>query len=289
MIEKTNFQGIPYVIYIPDQFKHIEHLPLIVLFRGHPDEWFNPKEDSSRGKRTVFTIIWDMISKGFLEPSAFLFPCTCSVDRQEFYFADNIHFPDLRTSKDPVLSQPLFEQAFLPHIQQKYGVDIKRVSLDGFSLGGYTSLAYSFLNPGRYASTGSFDGSILDYEYDNRTISPDTPSDVTFDQFPYLFGNNPESEFFRSKNPMDLVINAQKAPDNLFIMASNDKKPESNLLRVLQFTENMKSKSIKNHAEQLLIDEDSRHEWYWVDEYLYRALPFHSKILNGKPLTASSQ
>ena len=52
--------------------------------------------------------------------------------------------------------------------------------------------------PNRFVSTGSFDGSILDYNYDNK-VTPDSPSDLSFDQFPYLFGSDPDETLFRSQ------------------------------------------------------------------------------------------
>ena len=48
-----------------------------------------------------------------------------------------------------------FVDKFLPELAEKYPVDIDRVSLDGFSLGGFTSLSYSFSYPDRFISTGS--------------------------------------------------------------------------------------------------------------------------------------
>lgn len=281
MIERNFFNSIPYVIYVPDSFLSRQKLPLLALFRAHPDEWFNSAEDKSRGRRTVFRIIHDMINKGFISPMAFVFPCTCSFNRQEFYFGPDVYAPELKKSPDPFFTHKSFELEFLPFLAKKYNLDIDRVSLDGFSLGGYTSLSYSFLSPGRYLSTGSFDGSILDYAYDNRRIYPETPSDITFDELPYVFGSDPDEDFFRSINPMDLVLHA-RIPANLFIMASNCHRPESNRPRVQKFLHLLQERGGKNNAPASIISEDSQHEWYWVDEYIYRSIPFHSAILHNQ-------
>ena len=280
MIERGQHQHIPYVIYLPDAFLQKGPLPLLVIFRACPDEWFRPRQDDSRGRRNVFLIITDLIEKGWLEPCAFLFPRTCNQDLTEFYFADGIYHPEGRTSSESYLDRDGFENELLPELAQKYPLDVSRVSLDGFSLGGYTSLIYSFLSPGRYISTGSFDGSLLDYEYDNRRISPDTPSDLTFDTFPYLFGPDPDEEFFRTRNPADLLLGGQEVP-NLFVMGTAESTPTSNRPRVEHFSRIMEEKGIENHAPQLIIDENSTHDWYWVDEYLYRSIPFHAKCLNS--------
>jgi len=279
MIERSHFQHIPYVIYLPDAFSQVGPLPLLTIFRASPDEWFQSRLDDSRGRRNIFYIVTDLIEKGWLEPCAFLFPSTCSQDQKEFYFADNVYAPEHLESNEPFLTQEFFENGLLPEIGNRYCLDVSRVSLDGFSLGGYTSLSYSFLSPGRYRSTGSFDGALLDYGFDNRKITPDTPSDLTFDTFPYLFGEDPDEDLFRSKNPADLLESGVEV-ENLFIMSSAELTPTSNRPRVENFLEILETKGIANQADGYLIDDNSTHQWYWVDEYLYRSLPFHARCLN---------
>lgn len=276
MIVREEYEGIEYVLYLPDAFLGEEKLPLITLFRAGPEEWFQSRQDDSRGKRNLFTLTIDLIEKSFLKPCGFLFPRTNTRDGSRYYFSKG---PFVQEPKgEAVLSQQFFEEKLLPHLAENYPVDIERVSLDGFSLGGYTALSYSFTNPQRYKSTGCFDGALLDFHFDNRSISPDTPSDLCFDEFPYLFDAEPSEEYFRSQNPLDLAQRGQ-FPPNLFVMASADTHPTSNRPRMEKLAEFMHNHGVVNHAQELIIDENSRHEWYWVDEYLYRALPFHSHKL----------
>jgi S-formylglutathione hydrolase FrmB len=280
MIQRDEFQGIPYVIFLPETFLRFKPLPLVVLFRAHPDEWFQARQDPSRGRRTVFLVVQDLIEKEKISPCAFLFPSTQSLDGSEFYFAEDVFSADLRQSQGSFLTQKLFHEELLPSMAEKYPVDISRVSLDGFSLGGFTSLSYAFQSPRRYQSVGSFDGALLDYDFDNRRVSPGTPSDLTFDQFPYLFGDDPQEEFFRARNPMDLVGSVPLSSP-LFLMATAEETPTANRPRVEQFAERMQSAGIENHAPQLLIHQESRHNWFWVDQYLTQSLPFHAACLNG--------
>lgn len=281
MIERTEIAGIPSVIYLPDPFLGNGKLPLITIFRAKPDEWFQSRLDHSRGKRNVFTVVKDLIEHSYLRPCGFVFPQTCNQNGTEFYFTS--HVTERQFCAEPpetIMDVDHFCEQYLPELGQKYDVDIDRVSLDGFSLGGYTSLAYSLLKPGRFVSTGSFDGSILDYEFDNKAVTPETPSDLTFDVFPYLYGSNPLEANFRAVNPTDIIQNSDReVPSNLFIMHSNENHPTSNKPRVLKFLELMQEKEISNGAGDALLHENSMHEWYWVDEYLFRSLPFHSKCL----------
>jgi len=279
MIQRDEFQGIPYVIFLPESFLRFKPLPLVVLFRAHPDEWFQVRQDASRGRRTVFLVVQNLLEKERLSPCAFIFPSTQSPEGSEFYFADDVHAANLRQSQSPYLSQRFFHDEFLPSVAEKYPVDIERVSLDGFSLGGFTSLSYAFQSPGSYRSVGSFDGALLDYNFDNRRVSPETPSDLTFDQFPYLFGEDPQELFFRSRNPMDLVGSVSQ-PSPLFIMATAEETPTANRPRVEQFVSRMEVSGVENHAPQALIHTESRHNWFWVDEYLSQSLPFHAACLN---------
>ena len=280
LIERSSYNGITYVVYIPDAFLNDGPLPLLTLFRANPDEWFQSRQDESRGRRNVFHVVTDLIQKSWLEPCAFLFPSTCSENQSEFYFGDDVYSPQYLSTTAPYLTKNLFENGLLPELEQKYHIDTSRVSLDGFSLGGYTSLSYSFLSPGRYVSTGSFDGALLDFDYDNRRITVNTPSDLTFDTFPYIFGEDPEENFFRSRNPADILKLGGKV-SKLHIMHTADLSLTSNRPRVENFLELLNSAGLENHVETALIGEHSSHQWYWVDEYLYRALPFHAHCLNS--------
>ncbi len=281
MIERDVIAGIPCVVYLPDPFLVNSKLPLITLFRASPDEWFQSRQDHSRGKRNVFTVVNDLIDQDYLMPCGFVFPQTCNRSQDEYYFSSKIHKKELCNERPEIIMDAShFVDSFLPALAAKYPVDIDRVSLDGFSLGGYTSLAYSFAKPHRFISTGSFDGAILDYNFDNRRVTPDTPSDLTFDAFPYLFGNDPDEDFFRSQNPLDQINDPKcDVPSNLYIMYTNDNNLTSNKPRVQRFLEYMKERGINNSAEMELVHDNSLHEWYWVDEYLFRCLPYHSRML----------
>ena len=281
MIQRDIIAGIPCVIYLPDPFLTDSKLPLITLFRASPDEWFQSRQDHSRGKRNVFTVVKDLIDQDYLMPCGLVFPQTCNHLQSEYYFSAKIHeLSSSNEAPESILDVDHFVNYFLPELANKYPVDIDRVSLDGFSLGGFTSLCYSFSYPDRFVSTGSFDGSILDYNFDNKRVTPDSPSDLSFDQFPYLFGNDPDEALFRSQNPLDIVSDSKREiPKNLHIMYTNDNNPTSNKPRVQNFLDKMKERGVVNLAEIELIHENSLHEWYWVDEYLFRCLPFHSRKL----------
>ena len=281
MIERDIIAGIPCVIYLPDPFLVGSKLPLITLFRASPDEWFQSRQDHSRGKRNVFTVVKDLIDQDYLLPCGLIFPQTCNHNQSEYYFSTKVHELSLcNEPPDTILDAVHFIDHFLPELATKYPVDTDRVSLDGFSLGGYTSLSYSFTYPNRFVSTGSFDGSILDYNYDNKRVTPDSPSDLSFDQFPYLFGSDPDETLFRSQNPLDIICNFEREiPKNLHIMYTNDNNPTSNKPRVQKFLDIIRNRGINNLADRDLLHENSLHEWYWVDEYLFRCLPFHSRML----------
>jgi hypothetical protein len=60
------------------------------------------------------------------------------------------------------------------------------------------------------------------------------------------------------------------------IHSSASHSPESNGWRVRAFLE---AARIHNHAAAPLLHPASEHTWWWVDEHLYRTLPFHSHFL----------
>jgi S-formylglutathione hydrolase FrmB len=281
MIERNSCKSIEYVIYRPEQYADIEKLPVVVLFRGKPEEWFQARQDSSRGKRNAYLVISDLIAKGFVKPAAYLFPTSCSEDGDEFYFCEDLKAADKRSNKTPYLTKEIFENELLPQVCEQYDLDLTRISLDGFSLGGYTSLVYSFLSPERYKSTGSFDAAILDYEYDNLEVNPETKSDLRFDFFPYIFDGIPSIEEFEKIDPVTQVLKDRAVPENLYICCSGSNVENSNKPRVMRLKDAMDKQGVRNHAESTVVDLNSSHEWFWVDEYLYRCLPFHTHVLNN--------
>jgi hypothetical protein len=265
-----------FLIVVPDQAR--EPLPGLILLRGRPEEWLNGYEDKTRSGRTIITVLDDLLEKGYCSPMAFILPRTTNQSMTGFISHGKAQRPDLLTDNSYIGNgniDDFIDLELLPRCYSSGLVRENRVSIDGFSLGGASAVYHALRRPDLFKSCGSFDGAFLKYEFDNPVIFPTTPSDLRFDHFPYLFGFPPDETAFRRQNPLDLVSEAEMPPAMIHYSASGT--PTANGWRVRALLD----QGIKNYASAPLIDPNSDHSWWWVDEHLYHTLPFHSRLLNN--------
>lgn len=250
-------------------------LPAVLLFRAAPEEWLDPHQDAHRNGRTLLTVMQDLMQKGYSPPLAFVLPRSCNYAGSAFVAHGRALRPDLipepaglgTADFDAFLDRELIPKALAT------GLISDRLALDGFSLGGAAALAHALRRPERFTSVASFDGSFLDWAFDNVLISPDTPSDLRFDFFPYLYGFPPDEAAFRAANPLDRLQRPFSLPPAMIHYAAAE-HPTANGWRVRELLN-----YVSNQAENPVMHPASAHTWYWADEHLYRSLPFHARHL----------
>lgn len=267
-----------FLVVIPEPKPH--PLPAVLLLRGKPEEWLNPYEDSSRRGRNLLSVYEDLRGKGYCQELAFILPQTCNDSGTCFISHGEALHPELIEDKSQIGQGKIdafLDAELLPHCAESGLIDIARLSIDGFSLGGASAIYHALRRPEFFRSCGSFDGSFLDFDFDNPLVTPDTPSDLRFDLFPYLFGFPPDEKIFRKQNPIDMAKQGLgKHCPPAMIHFSNNQSPESNGWRVRRFLD---LAQLENQTTESNLDEASDHQWWWVDEHLYRSLPFHSHFL----------
>lgn len=259
-------------------------LPAVILLRGEPEEWLNPQQDHTRGGRELVSVSLDCVHKGFIEPLAFVLPRTTNQSMSAYISHGRALRPDLTSDSSYIGNGHMdrfFDQDLIPRCRESGLIDITALSIDGFSLGGASSIYHALRRPDLFKSCGSFDGSFLVYEFDHPGIFPETPSDLRLDSFPYLFDFPPHEGAFRAQNPIDIARSQSGQPNGpnippSIIHRSNQETPSSNGWRVETF---LRESGVHNHAQNLVFDKASTHAWHWVDEHLYRSLPFHSHFL----------
>ncbi|MDF1788568.1 MAG: alpha/beta hydrolase-fold protein [Verrucomicrobiales bacterium] len=255
-------------------------LPAVLLLRGKPQEWLKPHEDSSRRGRNLLSVYQDLREKGYCKELAFILPQTCNDSGSNFISHGEALHPELIEDKSQIGNgriDAFLDEELIPHCAQSPLIDTEHLSIDGFSLGGSSAIYHALRRPELFKSCASFDGSFLDFDFDNPLVTPETPSDLRFDFFPYLFGFPPNEKIFRKQNPIDMAkAGLGKHLPPAMIHFSNNQSPESNGWRVQRF---LQEAQIQNHAPRPDLDEASDHQWWWVDEHLYRSLPFHSHFL----------
>lgn len=264
-----------YLIALPEGIR--EALPAVMLFRANPHEWLNPHQDEHRGGRHLLTVMQDLIHKGYSRPLAFILPRTSNFAENAFISSGKALAPekiqDARGLGNGAIDDFL-DQELIPHALNT-GLILDQLAIDGFSLGGAAALYHALRRPERFVSVGSFDGSFLEWCFDNPLISPDTPSDLRLDLFPYLYGFPPDEQLFRQTNVLDRLERPYQLPPAIIHYAAAN-HPTANGWRVRAVLE---SPGLVNQAVEPCLHPYSAHNWYWADEHLYRTLPFHSRHL----------
>lgn len=264
-----------YLLALPEDAQ--TPLPAVLLFRGQPEEWLNPEQDDTRDGRTALTVLNDLIHKGYMPPVALLMPCTSNPDQSAHVPYGRALRPDRIPSAEGLGTGDMdrfLDQELIPHALNT-GLIADRLSIDGFSLGGAASIYHALRRPERFASVGSFDAALLDWEFDNPAQYPETPSDLRLDWFPHLYDYPANEAHFRAHNPLDLIQQPFSFPPAMIHHAAEE-HPTANNWRVRVFLD---QSGIDNHAELGLMHPASAHSWYWCDEHLYRSLPFHARYL----------
>lgn len=255
-------------------------LPAVILFRANPNEWLNPHQDQHRGGRHLLGIMQDLIEKDYSKPLAFILPRTCNFAEDCFVPYGQALRPDLIFARQGLGNGNIdayLDQEVIPKALES-GLILNKLAVDGFSFGGAAALYQALRRPARFVSVGSFDGSFLDWEFDNPLISPGTPSDLRFDDFPYLFDYPPNEQVFKQSNVLDQLKRPYSLPPAMIHFAAAE-HPTANGWRVREV---LKTGKIHNHAEIAWMHPASEHTWYWADEHLYRSLPFHASHLYAR-------
>lgn len=271
-----------FLIALPDGIE--EPLPAVILLRGAPEEWLNGHEDETRQGRNLLSVMIDLMHKGYAQPLAFILPCTANSSRTSFIPYAQALYPELLEDRtcigngqiDQFLDDEVIPRSFASGLIKK-----DKLSIDGFSLGGAASIYHALRRPDFFHSCGSFDGSFMQFEYDHIGLSPETPSDLRFDYFPFWFGFPPDEDIFRQVNPLDIVQQQQIQLPPTLIHYSNSNSPQANGWRVKEF---LKASNCQNLAQDVTMHPASDHLWWWVDEHLYRTLPYHSHYLYQESL-----
>ncbi len=221
-------------VYLPPGYdQSTERYPVVYLFRGAVDEWLDRTEDGSRNGRNIQIITDTLIAQNKMGGIILVMPgftaMTGAATEADYSFILN---------------------TLIPYIDQRYRTLPTRWhrGADGFSLGGLHMVNLIWRNPERFASAGSYDGTLSLFSF-NAMIAAGDP-------------------YFARLRPIQFLLHsAAVAPSNL---ATNR-----------QFESLLKSYGIRNTFDDLIFSSTSQHNWWYADEHMIRALPLHwSKFQN---------
>jgi enterochelin esterase-like enzyme len=144
-------------VYLPPGYDvSTERYPVVYLFRGAVDEWLDRTEDASRSGRNIQTITDTLIAQGTMGGVILVMPgftaMTGPATEADYSFILN---------------------TLIPHVDQRYRTLPTRWhrGVDGFSLGGLHMVNLIWRNPERFASAGSYDGTLSLFNFNQMTTA----------------------------------------------------------------------------------------------------------------------
>ncbi len=214
-----------YYIYLPPNYDStIERYPVVYLFRGAASEWTNDGQDGSR-KGTIKTVADSLIAKNAMGNVILVMP---------------------GFSAPPIGNDYLsFYQELIPQVDKTFRTYKSRWmrGIDGFSLGGLTTLTMMSTHPNYFSSIGSYDG----------TFSLFNKSLLT--------------------NASPALIAELKRLKILFHSASL--LGQSNYNNNLEIVNLLAQKGITNTFLQLILAPNALHNWYFADLHMAINFPYH--------------
>jgi len=263
-------------------------LPVLYLFRGRPDEWFDRTPE--RAGRNVETVLHHLLELGYMPPLVMVFPDSMArvvrggeVQGCAFDLVDG----------GEALGRFWLDEYFPALEREVYGAnqEPRARAVGGFSLGSLTAFSLAARAPSRFRAVTSYDGAFLFWNNDHPAGTGTPENDLRLDLFPDWFGLDPSYEVYCRAAPEPLFASAAgRNLDELrrlvfFQHASAEDHPTANAWREWRMRDMVHACGCRQGFDEGLLDEAARHDWYWVDEHLYRLLPRLAAVLTS-PVTS---
>ena len=280
-----------FAVYMPpqtDRWPSDGALNVLYLFRGHETEWLGNQD----GREGLINVLQRMIVFGEIRPLIVVMPGFMPIDRT----IQGVPVNWSADTDEQGIGNGLLEDHFFEI--KNWGEDnlpvargAAHAALDGFSIGGYSSLLLATRNPGLFCSAGAYDGSFMwGTRDDPRRKRGEGRDDRLWTSPPcasyFCKGSNWDDKKFAAHNPVALIKSARGAalaamrkigfhietvPDERF---GNYDRCEF-ILQALQ----KRKLDCSFSTDEMVLDARARHNWAWADRHLQRTLPLHDAIL----------
>ena len=290
-----------YKVYLPaDYYQSLDQYPVVYFLRNHEEEWFHGGYNGRTGT-SLKEVIDELIESGLIGKMIIVAPNTGSNDGNYSCCTVNLLRPDLAPTTG--IGTGKFEDYFLfdllNHIDTTFRTfnDQWHRGIDGFSLGGYSSMCTSLRSPEIFSSVGSYDGTIMWKNLDDPIIpggEPDDPLwfiDDTSYPLKHIFDSPRNIPYMHQHSAIEIIDNADSTKLELirkirFHISMAYCEGTGNHLRNLQLIEKMKNKRIKNSWGNPLISLDASHDYGFADEHATASLIKHWQTFNGTQISA---
>jgi predicted alpha/beta superfamily hydrolase len=199
-----------YLIYLPVGYDASrERYPVVYFFRGHEREWFNQNEDGSRNGITLKHIADSLIAEKKIGKMILVGVSTASEDNTVPCLGVNMLSPKL--AKADGVGTGKYEDYILEvmaHIDKTYRTIPTKRGVDGFSLGGFTSVTLGIKHPEEVVSVGAYDGTFMWKDFDDPRKDMPPPSDQTWTRnamFAPAFGAPRDIAYMKTYNVGNLL------------------------------------------------------------------------------------
>jgi len=265
----------------------IQHYPVVYLFRGHENEWADEWEDNSRNGRNIKNVYDELYEAGLIDEIIFVMPGVSSSDNSIPGLGVNFKEVSLANNADGI-GTGQFEDCISGDLIQHIDSTFRTINtpwfraIDGFSLGGYTTMNLITHHPELFISAGSYDGTLMWLDFDDLRNSGENDDNTWLmtGMFDPIFGRPRDVEYMKKYNAANLVYyGSETYIDSLkniqFLVHSGAFEQGSNRVETQHFVDILAEKGIYNVFEDIRLTEDAIHNWHFADLHVTRTIPYH--------------
>lgn len=292
-----------YNIYLPPGYESSQkRYPVVYLFRGHENEWFDPYMDHSRGGNGIQNLMDELIEGGISGEMILVGVSMTSDDGHIFGLGINMLNPKGAKGRKGIGTgqfEDYFVNDMITHIDSTYRTIPEREcrGMDGFSLGGYTSVMLAIRHPELFSSVGSYDGSHMFRDMNDPRYSLGKYDDYLWVRDDRMFGpvfrkpgkKKYELQHLLAYNPLNILDELFGYEKGLmqsihfYIKTAAFDGFQGNRDRGVHLVTLFQLHGIENKAASLVLSSDAHHTWKFADLHMRETLQRHSRAFGVLP------
>ena len=280
--------GVPrrFGVYFPEDYgKSSRGYPVLYLFRGHEDEWAGSQD----GREGLKNVLDRLIEAGTIEPLIVVLPGLMAPSRRH----QGIPVDWSGDARTEGAGNGRFERHFFEVkelVEERFSVRVGRrhTALDGFSMGGFSSVYLGAKYPHLFGSVGAYDGSFMwPGQIDPRRAPQGRACQLWFSEScrPFFInGHGWDVAKMERANPLSwLRLRSGRRRRLLaslrFHVRAAGNEEVGNLDRNLALDTALAAAGCANSfRDDPVLHADARHDWRWADRHLEETLGLHDRI-----------